>query len=110
MADASTGTDSCRWRSVAVPGQPANRSDFTYTQSYPYDEAQFATSDTLMATKMRIGFNIGGDAAFFFTRQVGIGVKVAMSRTTLVLPIADDREAAVEAGGLMTGIGLRLRF
>jgi len=36
-------------------------SDFTYTQSYPYDEAQFATSETLMATKTRIGFNIGGE-------------------------------------------------
>lgn len=85
-------------------------SDFTYTQSYPYDEAQFATSDTLRATKTRIGFNIGGDAAFFFTRRVGIGAKVAMSRATLDLPIDEDREAAVEAGGLFTGIGLRLRF
>jgi hypothetical protein len=84
--------------------------DFTYTHSYPYDEAQFATSDTLMATKTRIGFNIGGDAAFFFTRQIGIGAKVTMSRTTLDLPIDDDREAEVEAGGLITGIGLRLRF
>jgi hypothetical protein len=63
-------------------------SDFTYTQSYPYDEAQFATSETVM----------------------GIGVKVSMSRTTLDLPIDDDREAEVEAGGLITGIGLRLRF
>jgi len=85
-------------------------SDFTYTQSYPYDEAQFATSETLMATKTRIGFNIGGDAAFFFTRQIGIGAKVSMSRTTVDLPIDDDREAEVEAGGLITGIGLRLRF
>ena len=85
-------------------------SDFTYTQSYPYDEAQFATSETLIATKTRIGFNIGGDAAFFFTRQIGIGAKVTMSRTTLDLPIDDDREAEVEAGGLITGIGLRVRF
>ena len=85
-------------------------SDFAYTQSYPYDEAQFATSDALVATKTRIGFNIGGEAAFFFTRQVGIGAKVMMSRATLDLPIDDDREVAVEAGGLSTGIGLRLRF
>lgn len=85
-------------------------SDFTYTQSYPYDEAQFATSNTVTATKTRIGYNIGGDVAFFFTRQVGIGAKVTMSRTTLDLPIDDDRELAVEAGGLITGIGLRLRF
>jgi hypothetical protein len=85
-------------------------SDFTYTQSYPYDEAQFATSDTLTATKTRIGFNIGGDAAFFFTRQIGIGAKVSMSRTTVDLPIDDDREVEVKAGGLTTGVGLRLRF
>ena len=85
-------------------------SDFTYTQSYPYDEAQFATSETLTATKTRIGFNIGGDAAFFFTRQIGIGAKVMLSRATLHLPIDEDREAEVEAGGLITGVGLRLRF
>jgi hypothetical protein len=85
-------------------------SDFTYTQSYPYDEALFATSETLNATKTRIGFNIGGDAAFFFTRQIGIGAKVSMSRATVDLPIDDDREVKVKAGGLMTGVGLRLRF
>ena len=85
-------------------------SDFTYTQSYPYDEAQFSTSETVKATKTRIGFNIGGDAAFFFTRQIGVGAKVSMSRATVDLPIDDDREVEVKAGGLMTGVGLRLRF
>jgi hypothetical protein len=85
-------------------------SDFTYAQEYPYDAAQFATSETLTATKTRIGFNIGGDAAFFFTRQIGIGAKVMLSRATLHLPIDEDREAEVEAGGLITGVGLRLRF
>jgi len=85
-------------------------SDFTYAQEYPYDAAQFATSETLTATKTRIGFNIGGDAAFFFTRQIGIGAKVMLSRATLHLPIDEDREAEVEAGGLISGVGLRLRF
>lgn len=85
-------------------------SDFSYAESYPYDEARFAASDAVTATKIRLGFNVGGEAAFFFTRQVGIGAKVTMSRATLNLPINDDRETAVEAGGLSTGIGLRLRF
>ncbi len=85
-------------------------SNFTYAQEYPYDSAQFATSETLTATKTRIGFNVGGDAAVFFTRQIGIGAKVMLSRATLQLPIDEDREAEIEAGGLITGIGLRLRF
>jgi hypothetical protein len=47
--------------------------DFTYLDSYPYDSASFETAVTTTAKKNKVGFNAGGDVAFFFTRQVGVG-------------------------------------
>jgi hypothetical protein len=85
-------------------------SDVSYVDSYPYDEARFSGSDTVTATKSQLGFNLGGDAAFFFTRQVGIGVRMTVSRAALKLPMEDGRETEVEAGGVRAGVGVRLRF
>ena len=85
-------------------------SNVSYVDSYPYDEARFSGSDTETATKSQLGFNLGGDAAFFFTRQVGIGVRMTVSRAVLKLPMEDGRETEVEAGGVRAGVGVRLRF
>jgi hypothetical protein len=84
--------------------------DFSYADSYPYDEATFQTAEVISATKSTIGFNVGGDVAFFFTRQVGIGFTAMFSRATVDLPVDDGRDAQVRAGGMNTGGGLRLRF
>ena len=85
-------------------------SDVRYTESYPYDEARFSGADTVTATQNRLGFNVGGDAAFYFTRQFGVGARITFSRAVLKLPTTDDRETEVEAGGVRTGVGLRVRF
>ena len=84
--------------------------DFSYADSYPYDEATFQAAQLISPTKSQIGFNVGGDVAFFFTRQVGIGFTTMFSRATVDLPTADGRTAQVRAGGIHTGGGLRLRF
>jgi hypothetical protein len=84
--------------------------DVTYTDAYPYDAARFAGSESVTATKNRLGFNVGGEAAYFFSGAVGVGARVTLSRATLKLPVADGHETEVEAGGVRAGVGLRLRF
>ncbi len=84
--------------------------DFTYTDSYPYDEAQFGAATTTNASVSKTGFNAGGDLAFFFTRNVGLGATVQVSGTTVALPAAGGASQDVKVGGVKVGGGLRLRF
>lgn len=84
--------------------------DFTYTNDYPYDEAQFAAATTTEAKASKIGFNAGGDLAFFFTRNVGLGATAQFSGATMVLPAAGGASQDVKVGGVKVGGGLRLRF
>ena len=84
--------------------------DLTYTNDYPYDEALFAAATTTDAKALKMGFNAGGDLAFFFTRNIGVGATVQFSGTTVALPSAGGASREVKVGGVKTGGGLRVRF
>ena len=84
--------------------------DFTYTNDYPFDEAQFAAATTTNTKASKMGFNAGGDLAFFFTRNVGLGATAQFSGTTVALPAAGGANQDVKVGGVKVGGGLRLRF
>ena len=85
-----------------------NVTDFTYTQSYPYDQAQFSSAQTDKVNKSAAGFNAGGDVAFFFARQIGVGVSATFSRAEVDAPAAAGGK--IKAGGVQIGAGLRIRF
>lgn len=84
--------------------------DYTYSESYPFDDASFRDATTNTASISKIGFNAGGDVAFFFTRQVGVGATVQFSGATIDLPGALRSTQKVKVGGGQAGGGLRLRF
>ena len=84
--------------------------DVTFDESYPYDEASFRSAATTGASVSTIGFNVGGDVAFFFTRQVGIGATVQFASATVDVPGVLGSTQAVKVGGGQAGFGLRLRF
>lgn len=85
--------------------------DFDFTESYPYDEAAFSRGVSTSAKESKVGANVGGDVAFFVTRQIGVGFGVQYSGATLELPsAASNATTEVKAGGLQAGGGLRLRF
>ena len=84
--------------------------DYTYNESYPYDDASFRAATTTTASVSKIGFNAGGDLAFFFTRQVGLGATVQFAGTTVELPGVLGSTHEVKIGGGQAGVGLRLRF
>lgn len=84
--------------------------DFTYSDSYPYDDATFRSATTATANASKMGFNVGGDVAFFFTRQVGVGGSVQFAGTNIDLRSAGGGAQSVKVGGVQSGGGLRLRF
>jgi hypothetical protein len=84
--------------------------DFTYTESYPYDQATFTSTTTSVEKASKIGFNGGGDIAFFFTRQIGVGFTALVSKATVPIKSAGSGNADIKVGGVQAGGGLRLRF
>jgi hypothetical protein len=84
--------------------------NFSWNDSYPYDDATFAAAGTVNGKASKLGFNAGADVAFFFTHQIGVGGTVQFSGATVELPGGAGDTTDVKAGGGRAGGGLRLRF
>ena len=85
--------------------------DFENAETYPYDTATFSRGVNTTADESKVGFNVGADVGYFFTRQVGVGVSVQWSATTIDVPASGSTGTfEINAGGLQAGGGLRLRF
>jgi hypothetical protein len=85
--------------------------DFEITETYPYDTATFSRGVSTTVDESKVGFNVGGDVGYFFTRQVGVGGSVQWSGTTIDVPASGGIGTfELKAGGLQAGAGLRLRF
>ena len=88
--------DDIRYNQVFLILLPVNSVDIT---TYNFSEAEGTGW----------GFHVGGDVSVFFSRVVGVGGFVRLSRGTVEL---EDFSGTydVKAGGFQTGGGLRLRF
>jgi hypothetical protein len=84
--------------------------DFEITESYPYDVATFSRGVTDTVSESKVGFNVGADVGYFFTRQVGVGGTAQLSGAHIDVPSAGGRTIDVRVGGFQVGGGLRLRF
>jgi len=85
--------------------------DFEITETYPYDTAAFSRGLSTDVEESKIGFNVGADVGYFFTRQVGIGGSVQWAGTTIDAPASGGTGTfEMKAGGLQTGVGVRFRF
>jgi hypothetical protein len=86
-------------------------SDFEVTETYPYDTATFNRGITTTVDESKVGFNVGADVGYFFTRQVGVGGSVQWAGSTIEAPAsAGTGTFEIKAGGFQAGAGLRLRF
>jgi hypothetical protein len=81
-----------------------------YAESYPYDDATFVAVKPVQQRAARIGYNAGADLTFYFSRHVGVGALVRISRATVPLKSPDSDEVKVKAGGTQFGGGMRFRF
>lgn len=87
----------------------------TYVQSassvLPINSVTIRSFTSNDVTGSSIGFNIGADVGYFFSRHVGLGAAVKQSRgnVTVTDPLSGDK-TTLAAGHLQFGGGLRLRF
>ena len=79
-------------------------------QSYPYDtiDARLVTGDI---DGSAVGFHVGADTSWFFSRHIGVGgvIRYASGRKQNVR-IAEGVPFNLDLGGAQGGGGLRLRF
>ena len=101
---------------VAVGGGPSFFSirqslvdSVTYTESYPYDSAAFASAPINEASGSAVGFGVTLDVGYYFSRTIGIGGVVRYAKATVSLP-DHSSTLTVDAGGFEAGVGLRVRF
>jgi len=101
---------------VTVSGGPARCSisqsvveHLSYTESYPYDTAQFTSAIAQAVSKTKIGFGAGIDAGYFLTSHIGLGATVRFVGASVSLP-SPSGSLSTHIGGLQAGVGLRLRF
>ncbi len=80
-----------------------------YTESFPFDEAEFSGVDTDRSSGTAIGFNAGVDIRWLLSRNLGVGGLIRYSRGTVDLDV-QDRTVGVEAGGLQALGGIRVLF
>jgi hypothetical protein len=83
--------------------------DIDFTESYPFDTATFSRAITAKQSESAVGVNVGGDVAYFFSPNVGVGGMVQYSGATVEMTTPSGT-ADVKAGGLQVGGGIRLRF
>ena len=81
----------------------------SYSESYPYDTATFASASVTEPSASAVGFGASVDVGYYFTRFLGIGGLVRYARATVELP-SHDSKVSVDVGGFEAGVGLRIRF
>jgi hypothetical protein len=84
--------------------------DIRYAETYPFDTAEFSGAPTRNASKVGIGFNVGADVAWMFTRTIGVGGLVRFAHASVKLDAGNDRRVSVDAGGLQVGGGVRISW
>jgi opacity protein-like surface antigen len=81
-----------------------------YSEAYPYDTATFSAAQISTDEVNKWGVGAGADIAFYFTRNVGVGLGVKYSGGETDLVSLGSAPLTSKLGGTEFGGGLRLRF
>ncbi|MCH2253659.1 MAG: hypothetical protein MK365_10905, partial [Vicinamibacterales bacterium] len=81
-----------------------------FSESYPFEVASFAEASTEEQSTSAVGFHVGADVGYFFSRYVGVGALVRFSGATVDLVSEDGGTISIDTGGFHVAGGLRLRF
>jgi hypothetical protein len=79
--------------------------DIGYSDRFPFDEATYTGAEVETESESKTGFTVGGDVGYYFSRHVGVGGFVRVARATVTFSLGE-----VDAGGLVAGGGVRLKF
>lgn len=81
-----------------------------FSEVFPFDTAQFTGMSTTTDSGSILGFNVGVDVSFYFSKHVGVGGLVRFSRASVEFTLPDGDATSANIGGLQTTGGLRVRF
>ena len=83
---------------------------FTYTESYPFDEASLESIQQSTFDANGLGFNVGGWIGFRLFKQLAVGADLRFSQAKPKFTTSAGNEVEVAAGGARVGVGIRLLF
>lgn len=83
--------------------------DVQVDEAYPFDTASFRSATARAAKGTGIGVHAGVDVVYLVGRHAGLGAMVRYARGTADLD-GGSRSVTVDAGGVQSGVGLRLYF
>jgi hypothetical protein len=81
-----------------------------FTEQFPFDEASFQRADTLARSASAVGFHVGADVAYMFTRALGVAGTARFARATVDFVRPAGSRSSLDAGGMQGGVGLRFAF
>jgi hypothetical protein len=84
--------------------------DFTFSDSYPFDSAQFQSATTTDAKESGLGFNVGGEVTWRLSRSLQVGGLIRYSQATMTLSPAPGNDVEIRAGGINLGAAVRVGF
>ena len=84
--------------------------DVQFAEAFPYDTAEFTAATTTNATRTATGFNAGADMFWMFSRRIGAGGLIQVTRARARLNAGSGRTVSVDAGGAQASLGLRVIF
>ena len=84
--------------------------DVSFSETYPYDTAEFTGVKTSSGTRSAAGFNAGADVSWMFSRNIGIGGMVQYTHARIKANAGADRTVSFDAGGAQVGAGVRFAF
>ena len=84
--------------------------DVEFSETYPYDTAEFTGAATRRATRRATGFNAGADVMWMFSRRFGAGALVQYTHARARLGTGTNRSISVDLGGVQAAGGLRLTW
>ena len=84
--------------------------DVTYTESYPYDTAAYASAPTTPVKDTGIGYNAGLELVWKLGRRAGLAGLARYTTADIPLTVATGNSVDLKAGGIQAGLGLRFGF
>lgn len=84
--------------------------EVTFTETYPYDTAEFTGVKTTDSSRGAAGFNAGADVFWMFGKNIGAGGLVQVTHARIKATANAGRTLNIDAGGGQVAAGLRFLF
>ena len=84
--------------------------DYKTSERYPYDTLGLASVAVTPKKGSRAGFHVGTDVSYFFSRSFGVSGSLQYVQARVPLPATAGVTVNTTAGGIQSGLGVRVRF